>query len=150
MSADEYNKSQETPINENLLIGDNMKYQNKTITKTRGSSTWYTRYRFNGKQYHISGKTQQEVYNKLKLALKNITIEEDIKNYTLKYWIEKWKQLYKSNLRENSINEIEYFISKIPTNLTKKMLKNLTSIELAEFINSLNGDRQKQKIYTKS
>lgn len=125
-----------------------MKYQNKTITKTRGSSTWYTRYRFNGKQYHISGKTQQEVYNKLKLALKHITIEEDIKNYTLKYWIEKWKRLYKSNLRERSIMEIDYYINKIPATLLKKEIKNISTIEIAEYINNVPGTRQKQKVYT--
>lgn len=148
MSADEYNKPQESPVNENLLTGETMKYQNKTIMRTKGSKTWYTRYRDESGQHYISGKTQQEVYNKLKLALKNISIAEDIKNYTLKYWIEKWKRLYKSNLRENSISEIEYYISKIPNSLLTKIMRYITSIELSDFIHSLNGDRQKQKMYT--
>ena len=147
MSADEYKKSQEEPIN-TLLIGETMKYRNKTIMQTRGSKTWYTRYRYEGKQYHISGKTQQEVYNKLKLALKNINIEEDIKNYTLKYWIEKWKRLYKVNLREKSLSELNYYINKIPSTLMKKTMRYITAFELSDFIHSLNGNRQKQKMYT--
>ena len=148
MSADEYNKSQESPINENLLIGENMKYQNKTIMRTKGSKTWYTRYRDEQGQHYISGKTQQEVYNKLKLALKNIAIEEDVKHYTLKYWITKWKKLYKSNLRERSIMEIDYYIDKIPTTLLKKEMRYISTIEIAEYVNNISGARQKQKVYT--
>lgn len=148
MSADEYNKSQKEPINEDLLIGETMKYQNKSIIKSRGCKTWHTRYRYNGKQYTISGKTQQEVYNKLKLALKNISIEEDVKSYTLKYWIEKWKRLYKQDLRERSINDLNYYLDKIPNSLNKKPIKDIKTIELTEVIQSLNGDRQKNKMYT--
>ena len=148
MSADEYTKSQEKPINENLLIGDTMKYQNKTIIQSRGCKTWHTRYRYNGKQYTISGKTQQEVYNKLKLALKNIAVDEDIKHYTLKYWIEKWKRLYKTNLRERSIMDLDYYLKKLPTTLLKKEMRFISSIEIGEYVNTITGTRQKQKVYT--
>ena len=148
MSADEYKKSQESPINENLLIGENMKYRNKTIRQTKGSKTWYTRYRDENGQHYVSGKTQQEVYNKLKLALKNISIEEDIKNYTLKYWIEKWKRLYKQHLRERSMMDLDSILNKLPTSLTKKVMRYISSIELAEYLNSLPGSRQKNKTYT--
>lgn len=147
MSADAY-KTSEEPIKNEILIGENMKYQNKTIVQTRGSKTWYTRYRYDGKQYHVSGKTQQEVYNKLKLALKNISIAEDIKNYTLKFWIDKWKSLYKGNLRERSLMDLNYLIDKIPSTLTNKTMRHITSIEIREFINTISGDRTRMKVYT--
>ena len=51
-----------------------MKYQNKTIHQNINCKTWYTRYRENGKQYYVSGKTQQEVLSKLKTKLKLSTV----------------------------------------------------------------------------
>lgn len=46
-----------------------MKYKGLTIQKRKDCNSWYTRYRKNGKQFFISGKTQQECYDKLKLEL---------------------------------------------------------------------------------
>ena len=37
-----------------------MKYKNITIHKHRTASTYYTRFRMNDKQHHITGKTQKE------------------------------------------------------------------------------------------
>lgn len=146
MSADEYRKSQNN--NENL-IGEDMRYQNKTIFKTPGASTWYTRYRDAAGQHYISGKTQLEVYNKLKLALKNkITEKKQIELViTLKTWINKWYKLYKSELRERSLNDLIKITDKIPKQFLNKNLKQFTPFELNDYIYSIGSARTRAKTY---
>ena len=46
------------------IQGDNeMKFKGKTIHKNTKCNTWYTRYRQDGKQYYISGKTKKKNKN---------------------------------------------------------------------------------------
>ena len=72
---------------DNALIsqGENMKFQGKTIFKNTKCNTWYTRYRNNGKQYYISGRTQKEVLTTLKQKLNHLK-KEKIKYTTLLDW----------------------------------------------------------------
>jgi len=82
------------PLNENLNE-QTMKYKDKTIHKNEKCNTWYTRFRYKGKQYYISAKTQKECLDKLKIALKQNKIEQKNiettnaeQRVTLKQWYE--------------------------------------------------------------
>lgn len=134
-----------------IYKGDAMQFQNKTIFRTPGAKTWYTRYRDVNGQHYISGKTQKEVYDKLKLALVNKeTAKKKSKNVvmTLKLWIEKWYQLYKTELRERSLIELHNVTDKFPTSMLKKAIKSFTAIELNDYVNSASGSRSKQRRFT--
>ncbi len=139
-------KNSEKPEIATIEIGGNMKYKNITIFRNPKASTWYARYRLNDKQIYIAGKTQQEVYNKLKQALNKNKIS--YVKYTLKLWIEKWLKLYKSNLRARSLLDLNNIIDKIPEALKNKDMKKITSLELNEYIiTGVKGERVKAKTY---
>ena len=92
-----------------------MKYQGITIHRHKTCKTWYARYRKNGKQCYVSAKTQQECYDKLKVALKQKSkqevkrlVEPKKKNVmTFIEWFEKWVKLYKQNVKE--VTKTEYY-----------------------------------------
>lgn len=131
-----------------------MKYQGKTIHKNKKSNTWYTRYRINGKQVYISGKTQKECYNNLKQVVNNtpqqiLTITAPQENsITLIEWYNKWLELYKVNqVKQTTLNDYKASLNNLDQELLNKPIK---QIKLAEIINNLNqvkAERQKQKIY---
>ena len=148
MSADKYNETKSNKsIPKKSLLGDAaMKYKNKTIFKNPKAKTWYARYRLNGKQYYIAGKTQEEVYNKLKIEL-NLTKKDNITIFTLKTWIEKWFSLYKSNLRERSILDLKNTLNKVYSTLMSRKIESINSIELNEYIQSLSSERVRAKTY---
>lgn len=150
MSAEKYKESNMSS-SVSILKGDTMRYQNKTIFRTPGATTWYTRYRDVNGQHYISGKTQREVYDKLKIALANkatVKKKEKVIPITLKIWIEKWYKLYKSELRERSIIELHAITDKFPTSMLKKNIKNFTAFELNEYVNSSPGARTRQRRFT--
>lgn len=82
-----------------------MKYQGITIHKNKNCTTWYARFRHNGKQFYVSAKTQLECYNKLKKTLKLVKTKETkilsqpktIK-LTFSQWYNEWLNTYKSNV----------------------------------------------------
>lgn len=125
-----------------------MKYKNKTILQTPGAKTWYTRYRDNTGQHYISGKTQQEVYKKLKMIIdKTRPALELPKIITLKIWIERWYKMYKSELRERSIIDLQKITSKIPTKMLNKNIKDFTSYEINEYISAISSARTSAKTF---
>lgn len=146
MNADEYNSYSMKSV-KSISQGDTMKYQNKTIFKSPKGNTWYTRYRIEGKQYYISGKTQQDTYNKLKQALQSSKKQLAFR-YTLKKWIETWYKMYKGNLRARSIIDYHNITDKIPTTLLNRELKKFTSIELSYYLESIKSARMRAKTYT--
>lgn len=123
-----------------------MKYQNITIFKNKNANTWYARYRFEGAQHYISGKTQQIVYDRLKVALSKNKAKTN--RYTLKSWIEKWYQLYKQKLRERSLIDLKKITYKVPAHLIKKDIRFITSIDLSEHLASIKSNRVRAKTYT--
>lgn len=133
-----------------------MKYQGKTIQKNKNSNTWYTRYRFNGKQYYISAKTQKECYNKLKKAIaeseKQIailpTLEKENQGITLIEWYNQWLELYKvNNVKYETIRGYNTLLNHIPPEIKDKQLKAITLKELISTINNCPAERQKQNLY---
>jgi len=132
-----------------------MKYQGKTIHKNKNSDTWYTRYRLNGKQIYISGKTQKDCYNKLKKAIAEsqqqiltLPVIQQQNSITLIEWYNEWLKLYKINqVKQTTINDYKASLNNLDKELLNKPIK---QIKLAEIINNLNrvkAERQRQKIY---
>lgn len=138
------------PLIENIKE-QTMKYQGKTIHKNKNSNTWYTRYRINGKQIYLSGKTQRDCYNKLKQAINNTQQQTIIlpttKSLTLIEWYNKWLTTYKRDVKENTIIDYKTMLKHIPTNIQNKPLNQITEEEYVETIYNCQGTRQRQKLY---
>lgn len=135
--------------------GENMKYRGITIHKNKNCNTWYTRYTNNGKQVYLSSKTQQECYNKLKIALRKQEQteikqlkqkNEDTKTITLIEWFNKWVDLYKQKVKDNTKRDY-YKSMKYLTALHNKKINNIKSIEILEILNTIEKERRKQMVY---
>ncbi len=126
---------------------EQVKINGKTIFKNKKAKTWYTRYRQNGKQYYISGKTQQEVADKLKEAL-NIEKRVKVNGVTLYEWYIEWKNLYKiGKVKESTLYDYEKTAKNIPNNIWNKNMKLITLTEMIEAINNITAERIRQKVY---
>lgn len=146
----------ETIVEQNLKMpvisykGDTeqeMKFQGKTIHKNTKCNTWYTRYRTNGKQIYISGKTQKEVLQELKAQL-NYVKKEKKKTLTLLDWYNQWLELFKvGKVKQSTILVYNGLIKKIPNNILEKDITKISSIEITQILNSINFERTKQKLY---
>lgn len=125
-----------------------MKYKGISILKRPHCNTWYARYRNNGKQFYVSARTQQECYNKLKLALKNKTKEALIENesLTLNEWYNKWLATYKTNLKQTTLLDYKGSLKYIPNLLSQDITK-LTNLEIIQELNNIPFIRRKQKVY---
>lgn len=131
----------------NLQGEDEMKFQGKTIHKNKKCNTWYTRYRENGKQYYISGKTQKEVLAELKLKL-NYVKKEKQKYTTLLDWYNQWLELFKKDkVKESTKLVYKQCLNKIPDTILNKNIKDIKSIEILEALNMIKQSRAKQKTY---
>lgn len=127
--------------------GDNMKFQGKTIFKNKRCNTWYTRYRIDGKQYYVSGKSQQEVLTLLKKKL-NYIKKEKSKELTLADWYKQWMELFKlGKVKESTIDVYKSLVKHIPEEIFNKSIKNITSVEIQGTINKVSGERTRQKLY---
>ena len=125
---------------------EEMTFKGKTIFKTKSSKTYYTRYRQDGKQYYISGKTQKEVMQKLKTAL-NYTPKKH-NTTTLTDWYNKWLELFKiGKVKEATLIDYRQIMKWIPTNIASKDIKSITSIEINEMLNNIPHERVRQKVY---
>lgn len=141
-SKDELNKKENAPEEE-----QQMRIKGITIFRNKNCSTWYTRYRKDGKQYYISGKTQQEVANKLKEKLE---IKKNTKTTGITFfeWYEKWLNLYKiGKVKEATLADYKSVIKNIPKNLLDKDIKSIKLEDIIILLNSISAERQKQKVY---
>ena len=150
------NSQNEKSTSSDLLItgGDNMKYQGITIHRRKTCKTWYARYRKNGKQCYVSAKTQQECYDKLKVALKQKS-KQEVKKLTepkkknvmtFIEWFEKWVKLYKQNVKE--VTKIEYYrMLNYLKPIQNKNISEIKSLEIMELLNQIPFERTKQKVY---
>ncbi len=129
-----------------------MKYNNITIKYRESQKVWYCRIRINNKQKYISSKNQLECYRKLKLAVKekNTGTREEIKNYTLLEWANKWIETYKikntKHLRETTIKDYRRQFKYLEPYKNYKVNK-ITNIDIINLLDSIQYDRTKQKIY---
>ncbi len=133
-----------------------MKYQGITIHKSPYANTWYTRFRKNGVQHFISGKTQKIVFDKLKKALKQteqgqqIILLQNAKptTPTLAEWYQKWLNLYKiGKVKEQTLRDYNTLLKNIPIEIQNKEIEKIQLAELIEIINACKAERQRQKLY---
>ena len=139
----------------NLLENNNkeqiMKYQGITIHKNKNCTTWYTRFRKNGKQIYISARTQKECYNKLKKALLQNESNKKViarRIITLENWYNEWLELYKiGKVKDTTIRCYNSAWAYIPIKTKKKEIKDIELKELIEILNNCKAERQKQNLY---
>ena len=130
------------------IQGDNeMKFKGKTIHKNTKCNTWYTRYRQDGKQYYISGKTQKEVLTTLKQKL-NYVKKEKQKYTTLLDWYNQWFNLFKKDKVKKTTEEIYLTtLRKIPKTTLESDITKITAIEIQSILNSISQSRTRQRTY---
>ena len=125
-------------------------YQGKAIRK-RADGRWWARYYENGLQKSVYGRTQDECYNKLRLALKQQkknSTNKTPKSLTLGEWLKVWLELYKvPKLEETSLDKIHYAIRNMKPIIDIR-LKKITSIDIQNLLNSIDGHRKREVIFT--
>lgn len=126
-----------------------VKYKGITIFKKQNCSTWYTRYRMGGKQHYVSGKTQKDVYNKLKELLNENNKQKSLslKEITYFEWQKIWLEKYKSKNKETTLKTYKSFENNLSKAFKNKKIKDILEIDIIEELKNINGERQKQKIY---
>lgn len=108
----------------------------------------YVRYTENGKQKTIYGHTNQECLQKYGLLKKRVN--KPVKSsYTFLSWYEKWLQVYKSNLKQNTLEAIKGIYNKyILPSIANKPLKQVNSEHIQKIINNVSVyPRQQTVVY---
>lgn len=133
-----------------------MQYNHKTITKVLNRDLWALRYRKDGKQKTVYGKTQKNCIENYKKILKQKTIPKTIeapkeppkpKTYTLKEWYEKFKELYKVNkVKDTTIekNDGEFKHLKALHNV---YINELTIMQVIETFNKMKDGSRKRNTF---
>lgn len=106
------------------------------------------KYTLNGKQYTLYGKTAKECREKYS-QLKNETRKPLRSGLTFLGWYEKWVQVYKADLKPNSLYILKCIFNKyVLPRLAKKNIKRITSTDIQELINSMQSvPRQQTVVY---
>lgn len=123
-----------------------MKFKGISIIKNKTCNSWSARPRINGKQIYISAKTQQECYNKLKKALLNPNTTEQENKITLTQWYDKWLKLYKKDNKRETIRDYNNLFKNVE-NISNKKIEDISVEDILNILNSMNAERQKQKVY---
>lgn len=127
-----------------------MKYKGKTIHKNKKCNSWYTRFRYAGNQFYISGKTQLECLQKLKRALRQISndVVEEYKPITLIMWYKKWLELYKiGKVKEQTLRDYRSLLIHIQDEFKNKDIKEFKVNDIIQILDNCSAERQKQKLY---
>lgn len=129
-----------------VLKGEQMKFDNKTISR-RHDGRWWARYYNNGKVVCIYGKTQKEVYQKLKQALADKKMGRvNKKNYYVHEWINFWYDLYKKpNLKSKTMG-INIRLHILP-NLPNIPIEQLNAQDIVCMCNNLKTDNLKNSCF---
>ena len=138
----------EMPLELNLKEGSNetMKYKGVTIFKNPRCNSYYARYRENGKQRFVSGKTQSEVLSELKLRLNHV--EKHRSSTTLKMWYERWLQLFKINkVKQTTLDDYFKILKNIPDKIMDADIRKISSLEIVTLLNGITKERTRQKVY---
>lgn len=139
-----------------------MTYKGISMHKRKDCRVWYTRFRMNGKQHYISGKTQVECYENLKQAWQDKFVEKceitiatkpktkrKISNLILKDWCETWKTTYKKgNVRIGTYKAIEYLIKNHFHGYIFEMdLSQILPLDCEKYIKGLEKVRVKENAF---
>lgn len=129
---------------------EDMKYKNHKISH-RKDGRWMARYRHQGKQYSVYGKTQLDCYNNLKYALEHLDSKTHELKHTITFqgWINKWLNMYKvGEIKNTSLQNIKSIINNHLADLLPKKLQSIKTIHLMETISNGKTQKIKQSIYT--
>ena len=122
-----------------------MKYQNRKLKKRKDRNLWEYRFRKNGKEIKVYGKTQRECIKNYKIALQEKTKTTE---YTLKSWYDKFMELYKiGKVTDTTMNVNNSDFSKIK-NLHKRKLKDLDQFEIQNAINKIPYASIRLRVWT--
>lgn len=129
-----------------VLKGEQMKLDNKTISR-RHDGRWWARYYNDGKVVCIYGKTQKEVYQKLKQALADKKMGRvNKKNYNVHEWINFWYDLYKKPNLKSKTMEINIRLHILP-NLPNIPIEQLNGQDVVRMCNNLKTDNLKNACF---
>ena len=134
-----------------LLKEQQMKYRNVKIYKRNDSNTYYARPSINHKQIYLNGRTAKEVYEKLRSVYKqSITKPKEQTSYTLNQWIDKWLELYKTNIVGERQNQdiLSHRKNYFTTPMFNQNITEVKSMDILSLINSIKFERTKLKVYT--
>lgn len=127
-----------------------MKYKGVSIFKRKDCNSYYARYRLNGKQHYLTSKTKKGCYELLKRALDN---REEVRarkysTTTFEEWYQQWLKIFKINIvRESTLADYNYMYKKLPHTFLISEMINITALQVMEILNSIEGTRQRQKVY---
>ncbi len=126
-----------------------LKLQGISIHKNKKCDTWYTRFRNNGQQIYISGKTQRQCYEKLKTKLGIIKKEKQSKDYILQTWYDKWLEIFKiGKIAESTLYSYkQLFNTYVEERYKNKRINAFTPLDIENIINKIPFERQKQRVY---
>ena len=133
----------------NLLLNNQGAENMKNITK-RKDNRYMIRKTINGERITKYARTKLEAKQILKNLSKNyVAIEkkETKVDYTLKEYSEIWLNLYKKGfIAPKSFSAIKGFVTRITNCLGNIKLKELTTYQIQEYLNTLPKSRAKEKI----
>ena len=113
-----------------------VQYSNVKIYKRNDTNSWYARWQKDNERYRVSGHSQLDVYNKVKLLLAKPKNSQQ--KYTLNAWIDRWREIYKKNQRDSTKKLWQYYRNKhCKTKLFSKSITSIKVIDLQEYIQSL-------------
>ncbi|MCM1042634.1 MAG: site-specific integrase [Corallococcus sp.] len=123
------------------------RYKGKTIRR-RSDGRWWVRFRQNGKQVSVYGRTQAECLDNLKEALKQQNKgNKPTSNLTLGEWLDKWLKLYKiGKVKPSTLEQMQRYL-KVVEPIANIKLKKLTAIDVQEFLNSIDKPRKREKLH---
>ncbi len=123
-----------------------MKNKREIRVFTHQSGLRCIRFSHNGKQHYVYAKTTRECRKKYgELASQLEKRETKSTGYTFVEWYEKWIQLYKSHLKENSLRLLKGVFNKhILPKLKKKVMRRITSQDIQPIFNKMTKETPRQ------
>lgn len=140
----ETNKEIFLPKEENMNYKS---YKNIKITK-RKDNRWQARFSINGERKYIYGNTQKECYENLKqvFEIKQIKLEKTVSFY--EYWDWWYKNHKEPFYKEGTLkNYRSVFNNQIKPNFSDKNIKQITALEINNFLNKMPNTRMKEYTY---
>lgn len=125
-------------------IYQDMRFKNHKIEK-RKDGRWQARYRINGKQLTVYGKTQEACLSKLKESLKqkHIALPQQKTFFEAwEYWVEKYKKPF---YKEKTLKNIKsVYKNQLLKYFQDKYLKDITALDINLSLNKVEQPRMKE------
>lgn len=143
----QFNRNNLKPIQFNKNFLSNIEGEEMKGITLRKDGRYVIRKMINGKSIIKYANTLHEakiIYNKIK---KNREVKKVIKPYSLEKWITEWLEIYKKPfVSEKQYKEIKCGMNHILKKFKNYYLKNINTLELQEYVNSLPKNKTKTTI----